>query len=365
MTLSKYSYLLVVCCIFMMSCESDKPKQTSKPSLDKSAELSMDVDASTQLDTKSPNKVNNEAAENSIWAGSKYEMTGIDMPLTKLSEHVYYVTGPAGTPTDNEGFMSNAAVVIGSDSVVVFDSLGTPSLAYLLRTKIKTITNKPVKMVIVSHYHADHIYGLQVFKEEGAEIIAPLGAKSYLESEAAESRLKERRDSLHPWVNEDTYIVHPDVYISEKKQIDIGGVILEIDTLGSTHSHGDLMVQVKPDNVLLAGDLIFEGRIPFIAGAKPKTWLQHLSAIDATKLSVIVPGHGPASTQPKQALMDTTNYLSYVHTAMKNAVDELIPFADVYEQTDWSKYKDDPAFRVNRLNAYSVFLELEQQSVAE
>lgn len=341
MTFSSIScYLVVVFCVFMMSCES--ANTISKP------------------------MQNSTIDEPGIWAGSKYEPTSVDMRLTKISEHVYYVNGPAGAATDNEGFMSNAAVIIGNNGVVVFDSLGTPSLAYLLRKKIKAITDKPVIMVIVSHYHADHIYGLQVFKEEGAKIFAPLGAKTYIESEVAQDRLEERRESLRPWVNKNTYIVRPDEYVTRMRKIDIGGVSLRLDTLGKTHSHGDLIARVKPDNVLLAGDIVFEGRIPFLPGSKHKKWLQYLSALDVTKLSVIVPGHGPASYQPKRALVNTTQYLTYVDTAMKNAVDELIPFSDVYEQTDWSKYKNDPAFQAaNRLNAYSVYLELERESVAE
>jgi len=66
--------------------------------------------------------------------------------------------------------------------------------------KIKKITDKPIVKVVVTHYHADHIYGLQVFKELGAEIIAPDGVYEYIDSEGATSRLEERRFSLDPWV---------------------------------------------------------------------------------------------------------------------------------------------------------------------
>ena len=114
----------------------------------------------------------------SLIAGSKYAPTSVEMEVKKVSDHVYYVEGIPGIATDNEGFISNAGFIVTSDGVVVFDSLGTPSLAYKLVQKIKTITKEPIKKVVVSHFHADHIYGLQVFEELGTEIIAPYAHKN-------------------------------------------------------------------------------------------------------------------------------------------------------------------------------------------
>ena len=125
-----------------------------------------------------------------IIADTKYAPTSVEMEVKKVSNHVYYVEGLPGIATDNEGFISNAGFIVTSDGVVVFDSLGTPSLAYKLVQKIKTITKQPIKKVVVSHFNADHIYGLQVFEELGAEIIAPYGAQKYIHSDAAKERLE-------------------------------------------------------------------------------------------------------------------------------------------------------------------------------
>ena len=303
------------------------------------------------------------ADEKDIWLNSKYEPTHVDMELKQVSPHVYYVQGPPGAPTDFDGFMSNAAVVITKNEIVVFDALGTPSLAYLLLSKIRAVSDKPIKTVIVSHYHADHIYGLQVFKELGAKIIAPIGAKDYLASDTAEGRLKERRESLFPWVNENTYVVKPDQYIEQVTTLSIGDVQLEIHPLGSTHSNGDQSVYIKPDRVLLAGDLMFEGRIPFVAGSTPQHWLENLKAIDPKDISVVVPGHGPASTHPVEAVRFTQDYLEYLMEKMGAAVEELTPFDEAYKATDWSRYEKMPAFQANRMNAYFMFLGLEAQSM--
>ena len=308
-------------------------------------------------------------AEN-IWANVPYEPTDVEMNLVQVSPHAYYVQGPAGEPTDNNGFMSNAGVVVTDKGVVVIDALGTPSLAYLLLTKIRAVTDKPVVKVIATHYHADHIYGLQVFKDRGAEIIAPLGAKDYLSSPAAEGRLAQRRESLFPWVDEKTHLVTPDIFISADKpsandQFKLGGVDFKITSLGSTHSQGDLTVTIVQEGVTFAGDLIFEGRIPFVAGAQPQAWIDNLKNLDAAKLKVIVPGHGPASVHPTTAVNLTLGYLLYLQENMKKAVDNLVPFDEAYAAVDWSRYEKMPAFKVNRTNAYYLYLGLEAASVGE
>lgn len=303
------------------------------------------------------------AGEASIWTDSPYEPIDVPMDLVRLSPHAYYVQGPPGTPTDNGGFMSNAGVVVTDEGVVVFDALGTPSLAYLLLSKIRAVTDKPVVKVVMSHYHADHLYGLQVFKDLGAEVIAPAGAKDYLESPAAEGRLKERRESLFPWVDEKTHLVWPDRYINTEYRFRLGGLDFVISPLGSTHSEGDQMLRVVQDGVLYAGDLIFQGRVPFVAGAKPKQWMDSLANLDATGLKVIVPGHGAASHKPAEAIDFTYGYLKYLHDNMAEAVENLTTFDEAYTAMDWTPYKNLPAFQANRMNAYSVFLNLEAASM--
>jgi glyoxylase-like metal-dependent hydrolase (beta-lactamase superfamily II) len=308
--------------------------------------------------------VTNVHAEN-IWTNVAYESTSVAMEAVQVSPHSYYVQGPPGTPTDNEGFMSNAGFVVTNEGVVVFDSLGTPSLGYLLLSKIRRITDQPIVKVVMSHYHADHIYGLQVFKELGAEVIAPIGARDYLSSPAAEGRLKQRRESLFPWVDEKTYLVKPDRLIDKPYQFKLGGLDFEIQPLGSTHSNGDQMLFVKQDRALFVGDLVFEGRIPFIAGSNPKHWMENLTALEASALKVIIPGHGPASHEPKKALKFTLDYLHFVHDNMAEAVENLVPFDEAYAAMDWSHYEKLPAAQANRTNAYSVYLGLEASSVGE
>lgn len=301
-------------------------------------------------------------ASQSLIAASKYAPTSVEMEVKKVSEHVYYVEGIPGIATDNEGFISNAGFVVTDAGVVVFDALGTPSLAYKLLQKIKTVTDQPVLKVVVSHFHADHIYGLQVFEELGAEIIAPYGAQKYIRSEAARERLEERQFSLEPWVNDDTHLVLPDTTVSKSTEFTMGGLTFIINYMGKAHSDGDLTMLVEPDKVLFSGDIIFQARIPFVGSADSKKWLETLTKLETGGLTALVPGHGPASTDPKNTISLTRRYLAHLRKVMGTGIEELEPFDEVYAAADWSEFKNLPAFAEgNRINAYQVYLSMEAE----
>lgn len=295
-------------------------------------------------------------------ADEKYAATSVEMEVKQVSKHVYYVEGKPGIATDNEGFISNAGFVITGDGVVIFDSLGTPSLANKLVQKIKSITKQPIKKVVVSHFHADHIYGLQVFEELGAEIIAPYGAQKYIASESAKQRLEERQFSLEPWVNENTRLVLPDTTLEKSTSFSLGKLNFTINYMGKAHSDGDLTMLVEPDNVLFSGDIIFEGRIPFVGSADSKKWLETLTRLETDGLAVLIPGHGPASKKPNNTISLTRHYLAYLRKVMGSGIEELAPFDEVYAEADWSEFKDLPAFAEgNRINAYQVYLSMEAE----
>ena len=292
---------------------------------------------------------------------SVYAPVDVKMELQQVAENSWYVQGMAGMATDNAGFISNAGVIITNEGVVIFDALGSPSLANKLVQKIKKITDKPIVKVVVSHYHADHIYGLQVFKALGAEIIAPDGVYEYIDSEAASSRLEERRFSLEPWVNDQTIVVTPDRIIDKSENFTLGGINFTISVIGNAHSDGDMTLYVENDRVLYTGDLIFEGRVPFLGSNNTKHWLETLEKMEAQKPKAIVPGHGPSAKDPK-AITLTRKYLAYMREKMGAAVEELIEFDEAYKAIDWSEYEHLPAFEAaNRKNAFLVYLSLEAE----
>jgi glyoxylase-like metal-dependent hydrolase (beta-lactamase superfamily II) len=306
------------------------------------------------------------AAENLSQIMQQYPPAPVEMTLQQVSQHVYYVEGAAGTALDNEGFISNAGFVVTPVGVVVIDALGTPSLGAMLLKHIRSVTDQPIVKVITTHYHADHIYGLQVFMELGAEIIAPAGANDYLNTHNAEERLEERRFSLDPWVNDKTYLVAPNVLLTQSTEYELGGVKLVVTLVGGAHSDGDLTVYVEPDRVLFSGDIIFEGRVAFLGDANTKHWLDVLQQMETAKLVALIPGHGPAAKEPTQAISMTRRYLAYIREVMGAAVENMTAFDEAYAAADWSEFKDLPAFEAaNRRNAYQVYLSMEEELLAQ
>jgi len=292
----------------------------------------------------------------------KYPPVDVNMELKQVGEHSWYVQGANGIATDNKGFISNAGVVITDEGVVVFDALGSPSLAWKLVQEIRKLTDKPIVKVVMSHYHADHIYGLQVFKELGAEIIAPDGVYEYIDSDGAKERLEERQMSLDPWVNDKTVIVKPDTILDKGERFRVGNIDFTINVIGPAHSDADLTLYVENDRVLFSGDIIFEGRVPFLGNKNTKRWLESLQKLQTEKLKALVPGHGPAAKEPAKALTLTRDYLAFMREKMAAAVEDLTEFDEAYKAVDWSRYKGLPAFNeANRKNAVQVYLSLEAE----
>jgi len=290
----------------------------------------------------------------------------VPMKVIKLGAHSYYVEGlPGAASSENQGFMSNAGFVVTRDGVVVFDALASPPLADKLVSLIRKTTQQPIKRVIISHYHADHFYGLQVFKALGAEVWAHRDAEGATRTTDAAERLVQRKEALFPWVDDATRLLEADRFLEGDSDFELGGLHFALRHVGPAHSSEDLAMIVKEDGVLFAGDLVFRGRVPFVGDADSRAWITALDKLIALKPKILVPGHGAPSRSPRADLVFTRDYLHYLRTTMGKAARDLVPFDQAYAATDWAKYRAMPAFNeANRVNAYNQYLRLEQESSA-
>jgi glyoxylase-like metal-dependent hydrolase (beta-lactamase superfamily II) len=290
-----------------------------------------------------------------------------DIVLTpqRISEHAYVFQGEAGPASAaNRGFMSNSGFAVTTDGVVVFDALGTPALGAAMVKAIARVTREPIRRVIVSHYHADHFYGLQPLKAAGAEIWAHTKARDYLASPIAQDRLEQRRTELFPWVDEKTRLVPADLWLDGDTDFVFGGLHFSIIFVGGGHSPEDVMLAVKEDDVLFAGDMLFAGRIPFVGNADSKVWLLALDKMLALKPRIVVPGHGAISRDPERDASLTRDYLRYLRETMGRAARDMEDFSAAYDQVDWSRFSGYPAFReANRGNAYNTYLLMEKEAL--
>ena len=282
----------------------------------------------------------------------------------QVSPAAWYVQGESalGSPA-NRNFISNAGFVVTPDGVVVIDALGSPQLARELIAEIRSRTGKAVTHVILTHYHADHIYGLQEFKRAGARIIAHRGGLDYLNSDTAQSRLAASRVELAPWIDADTRLVPADEWIDGPRELVVGGVRLLLQPVGPAHTPEDLVVFLPGEKTLFAGDIVFRGRIPFVGQADSRRWIAALGTLLAFDATAVVPGHGPLSTSAREDMELTRDYLSYLRETMGRAARNLEPFDEAYRQADWSRFEQMPLFRAaNRMNAYNTYLLMEHEA---
>ena len=281
----------------------------------------------------------------------------------QVAPHTYFVQGLAEMGNSkNQNFISNAGFVITPKGVVVVDALGSPVLAKKLITEIKKITPQKVVAVIVTHYHADHVYGLQEFKNIGAKIYAQGEGRNYLSSETAKQRLIASRVDFAPWVNASTKLMGADVWIDQSYTLTVGGIEFKIGRVGPAHAPEDLIIYVPSEKVLFAGDLVFRGRIPFVGNADSRGWLHALDEIQALNPSIVIPGHGAYSSNPAEDILFTREYLKYLRESMTKSAVNMDPFEEAYQQADWSEYEGMPLFRAaNRMNAYNVYLSIQAE----
>ncbi len=298
------------------------------------------------------------AAVLAAWAAAAVAQ---DVQPVAVVPGVWMVQGAAALGSSaNRNFISNAAFVVTGDGVVVIDALGSPVLAQELVAAIARITAQPIRHVIVTHYHADHVYGLQVFKALGATITAHRDGQAYLHSENAALRLQASREELAPWVDESTRLVAADRWLSQTTRMTVGGVDFVLEPAGPAHTAEDLVVVLPQHSVLIAGDLVFRGRLPFVGQADSGHWIQGLSRLLQHDVRTIVPGHGPASHSAREDLTLTRDYLQHLRRTMGDAARNLEPFEEAYAKADWSRFESLPLFKAaNRINAYNTYLLME------
>jgi glyoxylase-like metal-dependent hydrolase (beta-lactamase superfamily II) len=210
------------------------------------------------------------------------------------------------------------------------------------------------------------VYGLEPLKKAGADIWAHARGREYLESDVSRQRLEQRKQTLAPWVDARTKILPADRWLDGDATFALGGVNFDILYVGTSHAPEDVMLYVREERVLFAGDLFFSGRIPFVGNADSKGWLKALDRMLAIKPKIVVPGHGNASSDPQKDIELTRDYLAYLREKMGAAVKNLETFDEAYAAVDWSRYKHLPAFdAANRINAYGTYLLMEQEALKQ
>lgn len=299
-------------------------------------------------------------------ASQAWERATVPFEARQVSEHCWVVIGRtemAGAA--NQGFMSNAGFVLTRDGVIVIDALATPGLSSRLIEEIRSKTDAPILRVILTHYHADHSYGVIAFQRLGIPVEAWQTARATAGSDASELRRQERSGSLGPWLGAGFRVPQPDRWLTEEESWSLGGVTMSLRHVGPAHSPDDLIVTVEPDGVAFTGDLFYAGRVPYVGEeSSTRRWLTALDEVERLPERLLIPGHGPVSENSIKDIDATRRYLLALRAQMGRAVADLEGFDAAYASADFSEFNREPAFDVaNRINAYNVYLEMERESL--
>jgi cyclase len=234
----------------------------------------------------------------------------------EVADGVYlFQTAPYG----DVGLDGNSVVIVSSSGVLVFDTNGTPAAAAAILAEIKKLTDKPIRFIVNSHWHWDHWYGTQVYKEAfpAAQVIAHAATREMMMGPALEFnrpgieqqlpgyiKMLEQKattdPSVRPRLDEARFFldqkrsvkhVFPDVTFTSALDLHLGDRLIQVRHHDRAVTPGDAYLVLPKEKIVFSGDLIVNP-IPFALSAYPTGWLKTLEALDALDASLIIAGHG-------------------------------------------------------------------------
>lgn len=226
--------------------------------------------------------------------------------LTKIADNVYsYVGQKDGSPAHS--FAANAGIVIGTDSVLVVDTLISAKEGARFLADIRKVTSKPIKYVVNTHTHLDHAFGNCVFAKLGATVISHSADRTSMKKGAEGTLQNIGNYGLKPEDMAGTAIVLPTLTFSDRMQIDLGDESVELIRTAPSHTEGSLVVYLPAKKLLFAGDILFTDFHPFMADGDLSGWTATIDSLLTMNIDKIIPGHGPLST--KKDLKEMKEYL--------------------------------------------------------
>jgi glyoxylase-like metal-dependent hydrolase (beta-lactamase superfamily II) len=288
-----------------------------------------------------------------LWTAQAYEY---HLTPVKVSEDVHCFFGALENITkENGGNMVNTCFVQTKKGYVVIDSGPTYAYAEQAYAQMQKIQNLPVKYVIDTHDHDDHWLGNSFYKSKGALLIGP---RTYEQNVVVGMETRMQR-TLGSEIYGKTKIVNLDTVVDHNMTLNVDGKIFRIQQLvAKAHTQGDLVVYLPDENVLFAGDLVFNDRVTSLRDGSIIGSLKALAKIDAMHPKVIIGGHGYKTDA--NATKELNAYLLEMKAEVLDALDNDVSMDEITQKVTMPKYENLKLYDVlHSRNVFESYRELE------
>ena len=252
------------------------------------------------------------------------------LPVTEIASGIFVHNGVhEEASAANEDAIANIGFIIGDKAVAVIDPGGSFAEGSALRAAVRAHTDRPIRYVILTHVHPDHIFGAAAFRDDHPDFVGHAKLPGAL---AQRGDYYVRR--LHETLGDEatgTEIVPPTVLVSDRLDLDLGSRLLTLRAHGPAHTDNDLTVFDQKTRTFWLADLLFVDRIPVIDGSLVG-WLKQLDELTTISADRAVPGHGPVSVPWPAAAEPERRYLEAVAHDTRAAIKSGIGIANAYRQ---------------------------------